>query len=173
MRGGHSEVREEVGHGRLIRAPVKVDVTLLKCADIQGRQSLHCDGPEEAQGTQRVVVRVKGLHGRDRLVVDHAKLQLAGGLVLAHGSGWPRFARANISSTLGKGLCGKGVFGGHGGSGPERGASKGEVAGGGAHGGGSRAPQGQGTRYQASGQRVRRGIGRSFRRALWATPGTR
>ena len=50
----------------------------------------------------------------------------------AHGSGWPRFARGNIGSALGRGLCGKGVLRGHGGSGPDRGVSRGEVAGGGA-----------------------------------------
>ena len=88
---------------------MKVDVALLQRADIQGRESLHNDSPKEAQGTQYVLVRVKSLHGRVRVVVDHAELQLAGSLIPAHGSGWPRFARANVSSTLGRGLGGKGV----------------------------------------------------------------
>ena len=95
---------------------MKVDVALLQRADIQGRERLHSDSPEEAQGTQHVLVRMKSLHGRVRLVVDHAELQLAGSFVPAHGSGRPRFTRANVSRTLGRGLGSKGVFGGHGGS---------------------------------------------------------
>ena len=112
-RGG-CQVRDQVTHRRLVRAPVEVVVPLLQCANVQRRQGFDRDSPEQAERPKHVVAGVEGLHRCSRLMVSDCELQFARGFAPAYSCRRPRLRRADVGRALGRGFACEGMFGRHG-----------------------------------------------------------